>query len=98
MKAISFRPAITKLTVSSITTAALACALPWLVYVAPFIGLGGVFALLMIPPVLWATITATALIVHKSRALWLLLGAPLALIDSFLPVFNPCDPTGKWCL
>jgi len=95
-----FRPAITPLTIASVATAVLACALPWLFYGSHILGLAGTMNLILWPPVIWLVITVAALVKHKGHAMWLLLGAPVALFDFvyFALTFSPCDPTGTRCL
>lgn len=92
------RPIITPLTVASITTA-VACALPWIFYGTQVLGLAVVLCLVFYGPFVWAIITAIAVIKHRRRAVWLLLGAPVALFNFYTTLtFNACDPTGLHCL
>jgi len=94
------RPAVTPLTITSVAIAALACALPWLFYGSHILSLAGAINLVLWPPVIWLIITIAALVIHKGRAVWLLLAAPVALFDFvyLLLTFSPCDPTGTRCL
>jgi hypothetical protein len=82
---------------SASVVAALACALPWAFYGSQSLGLA--VALVGFGPIVWAIITAIALIKQGRRAVWLLLAAPVALFDFYTALsFSPCDPTGLRCL
>lgn len=56
--------------------------------------------LLLFLPAAWAIVTIVGVVIYRVRALWLLLGAPVALFNLtwFMLTFSPCDPTGLRCL
>ena len=89
------------MTAGSGVTAVLALAIPWMprIFGSQF-ELGTAIALIFFLPVVWAVVTIACLIIYRRRALWLLLGAPVALFNLiwFLLTFSPCDPTGLRCL
>ena len=82
-------------------TAVLALAIPWIprIFGSQF-ELSTTIDLILFLPVAWAVVTIVSLTMYRKRALWLLLGAPVALLNLiwFLLTFNPCDPTGLRCL
>lgn len=92
------RPIITPLTVASLATA-VACALPWMFYGTQVLGLAVTLCLVFFGPFVWAIITAIAVIKHRQRAIWLLVGAPVALFNFYtMLTFSACDPKGLHCL